>query len=143
MTHVHLIFFALFFFRIGSSTLFTSLAPRYRKIIRYTLNGNMEPHVDNHHAIGAVSVVLQPGAEGNALYTCNDQDPLWKGEVSNALIYHIIFSSLNIFCFIFVLCGTGCGSSASSSALRRGSRGCFCYSSQCVSRSGTINLYKI
>lgn len=90
---VHIIFVALFSFRIGRSTLFTSLAPKYRRIIRYTLNGNMNPHVDNHHAIGAVSVVLQPGAEGNALYTCNDKDPLVEGEVSKVLIYYIIFPS--------------------------------------------------
>ena len=46
----------------------------------------MDTHVDNHHCIGAVSVVLRPGSEGNALYTCNDKDPVVEKKDPKVLI---------------------------------------------------------
>ena len=46
----------------------------------------MDTHVDNHHCIGAVSVVLRPGSEGNALYTCHDKDPVVEKKDPKVLI---------------------------------------------------------
>ena len=97
---------ALFLFRIGSSTRFTSVTPKYKRIIWYTLKGNMGTHVDNHHCVGAVSVVLRPGREGNALYTCYDKDPDVEKKNAKVLICLYLLAPLLLH-LMFVCTGYG------------------------------------
>ena len=53
-----------------------SSTPTYKRIIMYNREGHMPVHCDNHHRIGAVSVILRVGScdSSKGLFTCSHMD---------------------------------------------------------------------